>query len=155
MRFFSLTTSLSEPEVMQRLRDCVDTKWLGGSSAIRGNIGTRSFSLRCRIAYRNSFQTNLRGRLVNEGTSTRIRCYAGMHPFVIAFMIFWFAVVSVGTTAVLQELAEGEVSPFGLLIGLGLPVFGVVLVAVGRYFARTESETLIAFLEETLDAQRA
>jgi hypothetical protein len=92
---------------------------------------------------------------VNEGTSTRIRCYAGMHPFVIAFMAFWFAVVSVGTAGVLQELAEGNPSPSSLFVGLGLPAFGIVLVAVGRYFARNEAETLIAFLEETLDAQRA
>ena len=56
--------------------------------------------------------------------------------------------------AVLQELAGRNVSLFSLFIGLGLPVFGVVLIATGRYFARNESETLIAFLEKTLDAQR-
>jgi hypothetical protein len=154
MKFFQLVTPLSRQEIVERLRANVDTGWFRDDKLVRGSVGEHSFSLRRRIGYRNSFQTNLRGRYVSEGSSTRIRCYVGMHPFVIAFMIFWFAVVSVGTLAVLQELAEGHASPGALFIGLALPLFGIILVVVGRYFARKESETLTEFLEDTLDAQR-
>jgi uncharacterized membrane protein (DUF485 family) len=158
MKFFDLVTPLSEREIVERLRANVDTGWFLGDKPAQGFVSEHSFSLRRRISYRNSFQTNLRGRFIEEGIGTRIKCYAGMHPAAIAFMTIWFAFTLFGAAMSLVAmniaLNNGK-SITGIIFGLALPLFGVVLVATGRYFARSELATLKEFLEKTIDARPA
>ena len=150
MRFFDLMTPLSRREVLERLRHDVGTGWFSGDEPVMGRVSDRSFSLRKRIGYRNSFQTNLRGRYVEEKDGTRIKCYAGMHPFVIVFMTVWFALVLSSTAATV--LAGAEVAARSAVFVWGLPIFAIVLIGVGRYIARNERAELVAFLEDVIDA---
>jgi hypothetical protein len=154
MRRFTLATPLSRREIVERLRETVGTAWLSGDEPVRGRVSEHSFSLRKRIGYRNSFQTNLRGRYVEEANGTRIKCYAGMHPFVVAFMTVWFALVLTASAAIATQVANGDLNGSPVVI-IGMLIFGIVLVGAGRYAARNELTALTAFLEETIDARPA
>jgi hypothetical protein len=149
---FDLRSPLSRDEIAQRLRGAIDSnRVLFGSKSVIGWADRNSFNLRVRIDYRNSFRTILRGQLADGIDGTRIRCHAGMPYFAVAFMTVWFLFIGVGVAAIWPPRS---LEP-GTIISIALPIFGVALVAVGRWFARQELPTLIAFLEDTIEAERA
>lgn len=145
-------TPLARDEAVRRLQANVDSNWrFFGDKRVVGFVGEGSFALRVRISYRNSFQTNLRGRMINEAGGTRIRCSAGVHPAVMAFMAVWFSFVALFTTVSVGAAIDGQGTLFNL-IPFGMLFFGIALVAAGRRFAHDELPALIAFLEETIEA---
>jgi len=155
-----LTTTLDQAEVLRRLQAAVDSEWtFGGSKGVVGRVDAYGFRLRVRIFYRNSFQTVMTGTMKAEGRGTRIDAYTGMNPFAAVFMTVWLSLVglaAVGSIWSAIGAAPGEpVQAMFLLVPLGMFVFGIALVSIGRWFAREERARLITFLERTVDGKRA
>ena len=153
---FELTSPLSRVEVVRVLRANVDSSWkFFGEKVVVGSIGASSFSLRIRLTYRNSFQTVLSGRVMEDQGATRIRCHSGMHGFVIALLTMWFGGVLMALFALAPFVLHLDSLDLAApLIPVGMGLLGIGLVWFGRYLARDELGTLVAFLEETLDASR-
>jgi hypothetical protein len=150
---FVLVSPCTRDEIERRLRNNIDSGFnLFGSNPIVGWADRERFNLRVRIGYRNSFQTILRGRLIDAGDGTRIRCQAGMPIFSIAFMTVWFSLIGSYFVAALPHLSWRDP---GDVVAIALPAFGVALVAIGRWIARDELAKLVAFLEDKIDAERA
>ena len=159
----NLASSLSRDEIRRKLRDSIDSEWIvfGGLSAFRGCVGDDTFRLRKRIWYNNSFQTHLRGHLLLDSRGTLIRCRAGMHPAVIAFLAVWFDGIALFATislvSLLGHFAVGwpirVTDTFGLLAGsIAMIALGIGLVRFGRWLARDEKRQLIEFLERCVSA---
>jgi hypothetical protein len=137
-------------ECVRRFRAAVDAPWKwGGSSSVTGWTGIGSVHARKRIWYRNSFQTVLTAQLRPAGEGTHVAVSTGLSWIVIVFMGVWFSLVGMAV------IATGFSSNPGMLyFPAGMLVFGVALVAAGRWFAREEAAFLTAFLIETLDLEK-
>ena len=149
-----LVSPLARADVVQRLRDGVDSDWvMFGGKPVVGRVDERSFRLRLRLKYRNSFQTFLFGTIVEDGRSTRLRCRVGMHPIAAAFMALWLTAVAGLMISALSAL--GDEAEIGLLLGVPVAMiaFGGGLVWLGRWLARDERRRLISFLEQMLAAR--
>lgn len=154
---FDLISPLSREECVQRLRSKADPAWSG---SIVGSVGETSFRWRKRIYYRNSFQYSLSGKLIDDNGQTRLHCRIGLHPFVRAFLAFWFGVVLIACGVVtvsiagalargapLATLQPGAAIPFLMLVG------GFALLMFGRYLSRDEPDFLIDVLRQTIEAR--
>src|ERR1019366_5828202 len=75
-----------------------------------------------------------------------------MQPLVIAFMVVWFSIVTVGLfgSIFLTNGVSGNVASVPLLMFCG----GIALVAIGRFAARNEQGFLIEVLCNSLDARK-
>ena len=130
------------------------------SIAVEGSIKGTRLRAHKRIFYRNSFQIRLSASLLEEGAHTRIICRFGMHPFVIAFLVFWFgALLFIGGGGIIAGVVEliSKSRPeapdlVGLLIPAMMLMFGAMILLVTRYLAAGERLTLIGFVCETLNA---
>ena len=130
------------------------------STAVEGSVKGTRLRARKRIFYRNSFQIRLSASLIEEGSHTRIICRFGMHPVVIAFLVFWFGALLFigggGIGAGVFELMSGLHSEARDLVGSLIPammlMFGVMMLLVGRYLAAGDRRTLTGFVRETLNA---
>jgi hypothetical protein len=130
------------------------------STAVEGSVKGTRLRARKRIFYRNSFQIRLSASLIEEGSHTRIICRFGMHPVVIAFLVFWFGALLFigggGISAGVFELMSGLHSEARDLVGSLIPammlMFGVMMLLVGRYLAAGDRRTLTGFVRETLNA---
>lgn len=134
---------------------------------VRGWAAPHGFSLTKAINYRNSFQTQARGRFEAAGEGTRIHVKLRLSPLVIGFMGIWcgglagvlLMFVAVGATML---AASGLQTPQTAsdVIAVAMPVgiltvmlaFGVGLLAFGRWMARDEADFLLRFLGDTLEA---
>ena len=89
-----LVTTLSRPECVSRLRQTLRPRWsLSFSGPIAGWAGERSFRMRKRIWYGNSFQAIVAGRLSDDDKGgTRIHCAIRMNLFVQGFVAIWLLV---------------------------------------------------------------
>jgi len=141
MARIELVSPFSRPECVRRLQER-SAGFLSPYNSVIGNIGEKSFWLEQKIGYRNSFKTRLRAEFVEQASGTRIRCRIGMHPFVFAFTIVWFAGVTSGL------IATGF-TPHMLTMLLA----GAAIVAFGRMAARNERSFLIEFLRSSLHAR--
>jgi hypothetical protein len=130
------------------------------STAVEGSIKGTRLRARKRIFYRNSFQIRLSASLLEEGAHTRIVCRFGMHPVVIAFLVFWFgALLFIGGGGIIAgvvELISGSRSEARDLVGLLIPalmlMFAAMILLVARYLAAGERLTLTGFVREALKA---
>ena len=149
-----MTSPLARAEVVRRLKDAVDSDWvMFGGKPIVGRVDERSFRLRLRLKYRNSFQTFLFGTIVEDGRSTRLRCRVGMHPIAAAFMALWLTAVAGLLIAALASMGSDPATALILGAPAAMVAFGVALVWLGRWLARDEQRRLVAFLEQTVDAR--
>ena len=159
-RQFVLHTTLSGEECIQRLRREVELNtsidWFTSKPVI-GKIRDYNFRLRKRTLYSNGFASYLYGQLEGDATGTRIVGRFRLHPLARFFVCFWFS------GAVLLVLlcffdSFGRTGPWeqtihNCLIGLGVPLGGVVIYGVGRLLGRWGEPTLTQFLMRTLSAQ--
>ncbi len=148
-----MISPLARADVVRRLRDAIDGDWVvfGGKPVI-GRVDERSFRLRLRLKYRNSFQTFLFGKIMEDGRSTRLRCRVGMHPIAAAVMALWLIAVVGLLVAALSSMDSDPAAGLFLAVPGAMVAFGVALVWLGRWLARDERRRLIAFLEQTLGA---
>jgi hypothetical protein len=155
-----LISPLPQEECIARLRQAVGSEWsLSGGAPAIGRVGDASFRIRKRLpaAVHNSFQTRLRGTLSPAGTGTHLHCHLGMHPLIGIFMPLWFCLVlafAAGWIVIgVERGATGMQFWAGLIIPVFMLVFGVGLIAFGRFLARNERPFLLDFLRQTVDAQ--
>ena len=124
-------------------------------------IGANSLRLRKRLEEEshNSFQTYLRATLHSEGNATRLNCRFGPHPFVMVFMVFWF-LLALGIAAAILVISSsgtdaGEIPSIAAMMPFMMAPMGIVVVAIGRRFARGERQYLLDFLSDTIAARPA
>jgi len=161
---FDLVSPLTRDECARRLREKTESGFLAifSNKPVAGHVGYTSFRIRKRIAYRNSFQPHLSGKLLNESGRTRVRCHVGMHPAVIAFMAIWFGGVLIGGGSVMisaiGSLVRGHATAHAWTTVAAVAFMlsgGVAIVALGRFAGRNEPRFLIDFLRDTIAAQEA
>lgn len=141
MTSIDLVSRFPRSECARRLREKV-----GWRSSVAGHVGDVKFRLHKVIGYRNSFQTYMAGNMEDNQGGTLIRCRFGPHPFVIGFMIFWFAGFSlIGLGALVHGSSDVHFVFFLLAMA------GAFLL--GRAIARNEKDFLTEFLQEVLEAR--
>lgn len=157
-------TALTPDQCRERLAAEIDSDGiltLGGafgSKRVIGSVDDAGFRLHVRIGYRNSFQTFLTGKFVEDAYGTSVQMRSGMHPFVTAFMCVWMTgAILGGVGATIASMCE--ILTKGSFVALplaGLPVlfplFGVGLVSFGRWLARDEENELAQFVIDKLKA---
>jgi hypothetical protein len=157
----TVISPLPREACVRRLQEQVDPDGsVFGKRLVIGRIRDTTLRLRRRIKGRNSFQTFLFARISPVAGHTRFECRFGMHPAVIAFMAFWFgALLVIGGLAV-AELgslwAGSDAFPAGIPVGaflLGMGVFGIGLVAIGRFSSKGDVAFLTEFLLNTVDGR--
>jgi hypothetical protein len=156
-----LRSPLPPEECARRLRDATERSDVSSTDPpVIGQVSESSFLLRKRLplASRNSFQTYLTGKMAGTDV-TWLSCRVGLHPFVIAFMAFWFLMlVTIGvgwvTAGVVQSPSSDNFAP-GLLILPMMAAFGVGLVVVARRVARGEKTFLLGVLRDTIEARES
>jgi hypothetical protein len=173
MKIFNFISPLPPEECLRRLRANVEREkwtWSTGSAPSKAEVVGKVEETRIRLHRPNtgnSFSKHLFGRLTGDGNQTRLRCRIGLHPFVIAFMVFWAGgVLFMGRQAIAQGHGTMTVSFFGLMtvfegwwVGIAAPLIllcsGVAIVVLGCFFARDEEKILIDFLRKTIDVRDA
>jgi hypothetical protein len=157
----TVISPLPREDCLRRLQERIDPDGsVLGKKSVIGRIRERSLRLRKRIRGRNSFQTFLFAGVSSMGSQTRFDCRFGMHPAIIAFMAFWFGALLVMGGMAMSELgsvwAGSDAFPLGLPIGaflLGLIVFGIGLVALGRFSSKGDVAFLTEFLLGAVDGR--
>jgi len=156
-----LVSSLSVEACRERLRADVGSLWnpfTAWNHPVRGRVTGKGFWIVKTIHYRNSFQTEARGRWTAEGNGTRIDVSFGMSRWIAGFMIVWLIGIAAfvvgwwgsGPAGSAKAAGAGTLLVFLPLLMLG---FGIGLIAFGRWLARNESRELIEFLTRTLECQ--
>jgi hypothetical protein len=150
---------------IERLRDVVDSPWIfGGTAPLIGRVDERTFRVRKRIGFRNSFQINLSATLTERDGQTHLHCHLGVHPAARLFMVLWLAgVFLIGVVLWVSTLSSLTISPrdfppslfLGLLWPPLLMLFGAGLVLLGSWLARGERDFLVTFLRERIEAREA
>jgi hypothetical protein len=169
---FNLISPLPVRECVRRLRAATDGEWaMAGSKTVLGWVGEKSLRLRKRTYYRNSSQVWLSGKFAEENGHTRLRCTAGLHPFVRTFLEYWVAAVLLGGGLIFfrtaKELLGGYILsphlsplaplPPNLWLGIIVPPvllgFGIILLIFGDYPSSDEPRFLIEFVARTIEAR--
>jgi hypothetical protein len=149
MTSIELVSHMPRAQCVERLRERVGGRYAMHRSFF-GRVTETAFWVEQRLNYRNSFKTRLRADLVEDVKGTRIRCQVGVQPLVFWFMAVWFSGVVSALFFVLVTSSGSAAAPL-----LQMFVFGVALVAFGRFIARNQQETLIEFVSNSLDARVA
>ena len=121
-----------------------------------GRVTTGCVSLQRIIPFvGNSFKPYFRGSFVEDGGRVRLRGRFTMHPLVKLFQSCWFGFVAIWvlvvTVITIGALLTGKPGiwwpPFA---GAGMFLFGVGLVALGKWFARNDIRWLSAVIQDAL-----
>src|SRR5260370_20806151 len=86
-----------------------------------GSVRDFSFRIRRDIRYRNSFLPLVWGHIVPTPMGARVVVTMFMHPFVLAFMLFWLGMVGWG--ALKSASSAGLRAMFCFALPLSLPCF--------------------------------
>lgn len=158
MTRFDLLSPMTREEIARVLTDETDRWWtFNGAKPFVASVRADGFSMRVRQWYRNSFQTVLRATYQEAADGTHLSCCAGMHPFVVAFMVVWFAVItSIGIGVLVTVFGSpGDNSIlYSVFAVVVMVAFGFALIRIGRWLAQGELERMLAFLKEVIDAER-
>ncbi len=125
---FTIQTQDSVSEVIRRLEAQIEARKAFRSYFSRdhapyeGRIDSTGFEIYRIIHYRNSFLPNIRGQFESLPNGTLIRVTMRLHPFVTAFLLFWFLVWYGATIPIfLSGAMSGDVQSEALLF-LGMPI---------------------------------
>ena len=146
---FKIATPVSIEDSYTSLNSEIEPdKWfrfLSKHTLFQGTISRESFKITRIIHYRNSFLPIIYGTFLPGLNGTTVNIKMKMHPFVIAFMCFWFGGVGLGCFARVSNLLSSKALKPELLIPLGMLVFGVALVSGCFWF---EVKQTIPILEK-------
>jgi len=146
-----LVLPCSIEQACRRLTSMMD-KSIFGTRPVIGRIRGRRLTARKRIRYINSLQTYLSAELIDLENETLIRCNFSMHPFVIPLVTVWFAGAALFGGAIfipslirlIYDPSRAPVS--GLVVPVGLILFGIAFLAYARWLARDEEAFLLDFV---------
>ena len=134
---YTIYTSISVPEIKEQMMKYVEPKKMfrffrGGSKYFEGDVSDSGFKLTRIISYRNSFLPIIKGSFEERASGLKVDVSMSMHPFVIAFMLFWFGGVGIGFITMLFSFIKSPTNFHpASLIPAGMLLFGWVLVSVG------------------------
>lgn len=95
-----------------------------------GTISESGFKIYRIIHYRNSFLPVIRGQFESSSDETLVHITMRLHPFVIAFLIFWLSIwYSISIPLFLLEFLSGNAPLLEALLFLGLPLFILLIFA--------------------------
>lgn len=120
----------------ESIRNSVASPFKVGSSdnsepPFLGKVNDDSFRVRRDIRYRNSFLPLIWGRIASGAGGSHLSVTMFLHPFVAAFMAFWFSGVGYGAWRFLT--LPSHANKFGSFIPAGMFVFGIALVCGGFF----------------------
>jgi hypothetical protein len=156
-RTATLRSPLSPQACAERIGAVTDGMLsLVGTRPLIGSVSAGGMTVRRRLGYRNSFQTELRARFEPNGSGTTIRCRFGLMGFVVVFMVFWLAMVLLmGAGFIFTVLSGPAATAEGAmfaLIPVGFLVFGLALPTVGKWFARNDESIMLETVRAAADA---
>jgi hypothetical protein len=135
-RRFSIETSFTPAEVVERLRGAVEPerwlRWSRPQAPFEGIVGTNWFEVTRIIHYRNSFLPTISGSIDPTPRGSRLSGDMRINPWVLAFMIFWIVVVGIGGVGLLHQSGfdVALLAPLGMLaFGVALPLMGFIAEA--------------------------
>jgi len=155
VRRSTLRSALSADTARARIAELIDGPFnLMGSKPLIGTTSSQGASFRRRLGYRNSFQTVMDVGVEPQGATTTLRARSYMHPYAMVFMAIWFIGAGVATAALLlASTAPGSpYSPLFALFPLVFAAFGVLMVFVGRWFARDDHDLMLEAVIRATDA---
>ncbi|MDY7021070.1 MAG: hypothetical protein SWJ54_06865, partial [Cyanobacteriota bacterium] len=125
---FTLRTPDSLSKVIERLEAKIEApktfRWSfsRNHAPYAGTISEDGFKIYRIIHYRNSFLPIIRGEFQSFTDETQVHITMSLHPFVLAFLIFWFSTFfSLSIPIILLDiLSENKPELPGILF-LGLP----------------------------------
>lgn len=133
-----------------------------GDRLLLGDIGQDTFRLQKRRYYKNDFARQFYARFTPEPGRTRIEGYFDTPRFAKYFMRFWLVgVVLLGAPIFIMALLDlnrgshymsGDLR-VGLIVPVGLILFGIFLPRVGRLLSRGEEDYILQFVQQVLVAQ--
>jgi hypothetical protein len=174
---FELFSPFAPSECATRLASAVDGPlWIdlpGQPMGVRpmvGRVTEKRFSVSMRprrdlVAQhlrRNSFKPHLRGTIEAVPGGSRLAGRTGLHPFVMAFLLFWFSgVVVIGSLMMFVALKQIHFNPRELyrlqwifvVSPVAMLAFGSMLLHWGRALAEGEADELVSLLKLILDAR--
>ncbi|MBW4681427.1 MAG: hypothetical protein KME19_15125 [Microcoleus vaginatus WJT46-NPBG5] len=159
---FTIQTQDSLSNVIEKLNAQIEApkamRWgfSRNHAPYEGTLNRSGFDIRRIIHYRNSFLPRVRGRFEALSHETLIHVTIGLHPFVIAFLLFWYAVwYSVSIPFFLFGALSGDVDVFLAIQFVGMPI--LILFAFWWAFwyeaNRSRRELTQIILGEPLDNQ--
>ena len=145
---FEIRTQLSAESIAAALNEHIEPKkWLRLSrnhKAFEGTFTSDGFKVTRILHYRNSFLPVITGSFRPKPPGTNIVIRMRLHPFVSAFMCFWFGGVAIGAVAALTAMFTGRTAdPPPLLIPFGMLLFGWALVSGSFWFEAKKAESLL------------
>jgi hypothetical protein len=177
-----LATGLPRGECARRLREA-SHRWQSSSvwfvygipfagtlsatpgKPVTGRVEDRAMWLCRSNAGYNPFQTYLFAELNDDAGGTRLRCWIGVHPFVLMFSFVWLAMLVWFGMGFLTDPEKLSVNLFGLWVYRGiwpgilsfsfLLAFVVGWAVIGRYAARKDGAFLVDFICAAAAAHRA
>ncbi len=156
-----LETRLSPEECYARLAPQVASGFAFRTDRpVRGSVSTNGFTLTKTISHRNSFQAQASGRFMPIPSGTRVEIGFALSPIVAVFICLWLGVVGIIFAGSLitgivmaRTLADSLAAVAFAAFPAGMLLFGIGLLAFGRWLTRDEPEFLMRILAETLEAQ--
>jgi hypothetical protein len=103
---------------------------------------------------RNAFKPWVRVTLQEVPGGTMLNCQSQMHPFIVAFTVFWFSVTTAFGLLILikrNELSQ-PLSP-ALLTPVGMLAAGSLLVKTARQMNRGDARLIIQMVAEATVAR--
>ena len=160
----TLISPHSAEECRRRLRENITSSWIPALSdkKLAGSVYTKSFEIRKKIDYQNSFQIYLSGSFKPDQNGTIITGELDNLPFLRVFKYLWFGFLTlveaiVGVPALIFIFKNGIRNNGDTLMAFLVPtfmiLFGIVLFVVGPTLAAGEPEFIKGFLMELLDAR--
>ena len=144
-------TQLGIAECRRRLKEST-TRFLRALIG-RGLWSHADFSLFRVGVMRNSFKpyAHVKFRDAPSG-GTVVEVTLSSHGFVLGFFVFWFGFLAFWTVSVTIATFRQPAPDFiGVMAGLGMAGFGLVLNAIGRTIGRGDPAYLLGFLHQQLD----
>jgi hypothetical protein len=117
-----------------------------------GRVDALRFKLTTRIPFvRNSFDSILEGEILEAAGGSTIVAAFRMRRFVLVFMAVWFgfaALIAISeTVSALSAPQHWSPRPPPLWFPLIFPVFGILIVGLGRLLATWQEHRLLAQLD--------
>ncbi len=137
-----LISPFPRAECIRRLDESIGNEWttMGMKGIVEGGRISTAFRLNKRYAFRNDFRTFLYGRLIEEGSGTRIRYRTGVGLYVKVMAAVLIGVISWAV------IAHRSAAPL-----IGLALFGAIF-GIARFAQQYDSGFLLAFVKQTLHA---
>jgi hypothetical protein len=153
---FTIVTNLSVDEALQRLASVIEPpkrQWFGMLSSWKrkpyeGTISGNTFRISRVINYRNSFVPVIEGEIYEGPEGASIEISMNLNTLVLAFMIFWLAVVGSFCIFALRAAISAVSIGWFTLLPILMFVFGIAMTVGGFSVEADKSKKFLCGLFE-------